>query len=65
MLKSLVLYTLQKYQAGRTLRARIDKDLAKKLFEELNEVDKSLFTLGRTTESAGNELFQRADRGNF
>jgi len=60
------LYTAEISEAGRTLRAaRIDKDLAKKLFEELNEVDKSLFTLGRTTESARNELFQRADRGNF
>jgi len=60
------LYAAEISEAGKTLRgARIDKDLVKELFDELTEIDKGLYTLGRTTEEARNKLFKRADRGNF
>ena len=61
------LYLAEISEAGRTLgvQSRISKAQTKQLFEELNEVDKSLYTLGRTTEQARDEIIKKADRGNF
>jgi len=61
------LYLAEISEAGRTLgvQSRISKAQTKQLFEELNEVDKSLYTLGRTTEQARDEILKKADRGNF
>ena len=61
------LYLAEISEAGRTLgvQSRISKAQTKQLFEELNEVDKSLYTLGRTTEQAREEVLKNADRGNF
>lgn len=61
------MYLAEISEAGRTLgvQSRISKAQTKQLFEELNEVDKSLYTLGRTTEQAREEILKNADRGNF
>ena len=61
------LYLAEISEAGRTLGNKVEyqKAQTKELFEELNEVDKSLYTLGRTTEQAREEVLKNADRGNF
>ena len=60
------LYAAEISEAGKTLRgARLNKSEVKELFDELTEIDKGLYTLGRTTEEARNKLFKRADRGNL
>ena len=47
------LYLAEISQAGRTLgtQGRISKEFSKKLFSELNDLDKALFTLGANTEA--------------
>ena len=61
------LYLAEISEAGRTLgiQGRISRKRTKELFEDLNEIDKGLYTLGRTTEDARNTVTKNADRGNF
>ena len=59
------LYLADISQAGRTLgrAGRIQKDLNKRIMNELNEVDKALFTLGEGTEAARKRLIEKTDKG--
>ena len=61
------LYLAEISEAGRTLgvQGRISKKDAKELFGNLTEIDKGLYTLGRTTEIAREGIRKNADRGNF
>lgn len=61
------LYLAEISQAGRTLgtQGRISKEFSKKLFSELNDLDKALFTLGANTEAARKAVYDKIDRGSF
>tara|TARA_A100001011_G_scaffold397392_2_gene498205 strand:+ start:2166 stop:5606 length:3441 start_codon:yes stop_codon:yes gene_type:complete len=61
------LYLAEISEAGRTLgvQGRIAKKDVKELFGNLTEIDKGLYTLGRTTEIAREGIRKNADRGNF
>ena len=61
------MYLAEISEAGRTLgeQSRISKDLNQKIMKELNEVDKSLYTLGREQNKLEKGYKKNADRGKF
>ena len=61
------LYLAEISEAGRTLgvQGRISRKFSKDLFNELNDLDKALFTLGEGTEAARKKIYDSIDRGKF